>query len=105
MLSRRTIAGLLRCELGWSGVVVSDDLRMGAIEQHYGMEEAVALALAAGVDVLLIAEDRLPDGRSAATVALDAIRAALREGRLSVAAVETALARVERLKRALAARP
>ena len=100
-LSRRTITGLLRRRLGWSGVVVSDDLRMGAIEQHYGMEDAVALALGAGVDVLLIAEDRLPDGRSAALVALDAIRAALREGRLSVAAVESALGRVERLKRAL----
>jgi beta-N-acetylhexosaminidase len=100
-LSRRTITGLLRRELRWSGVVVSDDLRMGAIEQHYGMEDAVALALDAGVDVLLIAEDRLPDGRSAAAVALDAIRTALREGRLSVATVEAALARVERLKRAL----
>jgi beta-N-acetylhexosaminidase len=100
-LSRRTITGLLRRKLGWSGVVVSDDLRMGAIEQHYGMEEAVTLTLDAGVDVLLIADDRLPDGRSAAIVALDAIRAALREGRLSVATVDAALGRVERLKRAL----
>jgi beta-N-acetylhexosaminidase len=100
-LSRRTITGLLRRRLGWSGVVVSDDLRMGAIEQHYGLEDAAALALEAGVDVLLIAEDRLRDGRSAAIVALDAIRAALRDGRLSVAAVEAALGRVERLKRGL----
>jgi hypothetical protein len=56
------------------------------------------------VDVLLIAEDRLPDGRSAAAVALAAIHTALREGRLSVAAVEAALGRIERLKRALPAR-
>ena len=104
-LSRRTIAGLLRGKLGWSGVVVSDDLRMGAIEQHYGMDEAVALALGAGVDVLLIAEDRLPDGRSAAVVALHAIRTALREGRLSVASVEAALGRIENFKLALPARP
>ncbi|MEX2146273.1 MAG: glycoside hydrolase family 3 N-terminal domain-containing protein [Candidatus Rokuibacteriota bacterium] len=103
-LSRRTITGLLRGDLGWSGAVVSDDLRMGAIEQHYGLEDAVVLALDAGVDVLLIAEDHLPDGRSAAAVALEAIRSALREGRLSVAAVEAALHRVETLKRALRTR-
>jgi beta-N-acetylhexosaminidase len=51
-LSRSTIAGLLRGELGWTGVVVSDDLRMGAIEQHYGLDEAAVLALNAGVDLL-----------------------------------------------------
>jgi beta-N-acetylhexosaminidase len=97
-LSRHTITGLLRRRLGWSGVVVSDDLRMGAIEQHYGLPEAVVLALDAGVDVLLIAEDHLPDGRSAAIIALNAIRTALQDGRLSVATVEAALARVQHLK-------
>src|ERR1051326_3440061 len=81
-LSRPTITGLLRRELGWDGPVVSDDLRMGAIEQHFGLERAAVQALEAGVDVLLIAEDRLPDGRSAAAVARAAIRAALVEGRL-----------------------
>jgi beta-N-acetylhexosaminidase len=104
-LSRRTITGVLRGQLGWSGVVVSDDLRMGAIEQHYGMEEAAVLALGAGVDVLLIAEDRLSDGRSAAAVALEAIRSGLRDGRLSVRTVEAALARVDTFKRALRSPP
>jgi beta-N-acetylhexosaminidase len=98
-LSRATITGLLRQELGWNGPVVSDDLRMGAIEQHYGLAEAVVLALEAGVDILLIAEDRLPDGRSAAAVARTAIRAALAEGRLAPERVMEALARVAGLKR------
>jgi beta-N-acetylhexosaminidase len=99
-LSRRTVEGLLRDVLGFAGVVVSDDLRMAAIEQHYGGGEAAVLALAAGVDMLLIGADQLPDGRSAAAVALEAIRRALGEGRLDVARVEAALARV----RALSAR-
>ena len=81
-LSRSTITGLLRRDLGWAGVVVSDDLRMGAIDQHYGLDEATVLALNAGVDLLLIADDRLPDGRSAASVALASIRHALTDGRL-----------------------
>jgi beta-N-acetylhexosaminidase len=97
-LSRPTITGLLRRELGWVGVVVSDDLRMGAIEHHYGLDEAAVLALEAGVDVLLIADDRLPDGRSAAHVALTAIRHALEQGRLAPPTVEAALARIDALR-------
>ena len=96
-LSRRTIAGVLRGDLGWHGVVVSDDLRMGAIEQHYGLDDAAILALQAGVDILLIADDRLPDRRSAAQVALDAIRRALERGRLAPEIVEQALTRVAAL--------
>jgi beta-N-acetylhexosaminidase len=98
-LSSATITGLLRRELGWQGPVVSDDLRMGAIEQNFGLGEAVVLALEAGVDILLIAEDRLPDGRSAAAVARAAIRTALAEGRLGPNRVLEALARVAALKR------
>jgi beta-N-acetylhexosaminidase len=97
-LSAATITGVLRGALGWDGVVVSDDLRMAAIEEDYGIERAAVLALAAGVDVLLIADDRLPDGRSAARVALDAVRAALRSGRLDPTALETSLGRIAALK-------
>jgi beta-N-acetylhexosaminidase len=97
-LSRPTIDGLLRGELGWRGLVVSDDMRMGAIEQHYGLDDATIFTLAAGVDVVLIAADRLPDGRSASTEALAAIHTALARGRLDPARVESALARIRQLK-------
>jgi len=93
-LSRATIAGLLRGELGFGGPVVSDDLRMGAIQQHYGIGEAAVLALDAGVDMLLIVDDLLPDGRWASQVALAAIRQALAHGTLDPARVEAAIARV-----------
>jgi len=97
-LSRATITGLLRGELGFGGPVVSDDLRMGAIERQYGMGEAAVMALDAGVDVLLIADDRLPDGRSAAAVALEAVRTALGRGTLDIARVEAAIERVRALR-------
>ena len=93
-LSRATISGLLRGELGFTGPVVSDDLRMAAIEQQYGLGEAAVLAIDAGVDMLLIVDDRLPDGRSAARVTLDAIRDALANGTLDPARVEAALDRI-----------
>lgn len=99
-LSRRTITGVLRKKLGWHGVVVSDDLRMGAIEQHYGMDAAAVLALRAGVDTLLVADDRLPDGESATDAILAALREHVASGRLDASRVQASIARV----RALAAR-
>lgn len=51
-LSKRTITDLLRGDLGFDGVVVSDDLQMGAITEHWDFEEAIRLALLAGTDLL-----------------------------------------------------
>ena len=97
-LSRGTITGLLRRELGWRGVVVSDDMRMGAIEQHYGLQTAAVRAVQAGVDVVLIADDRLPDGRAASDLALEALRKAVRRGRIRIERVDEALARIDALR-------
>ncbi len=102
-LSRATLTGLLRGELGYAGPVITDDLRMGAIEQHYGLERAAVRALRAGADILLIADDRLPDGRSAAEVALAALRRRLAAGRLDPERAEQALERVRVLKARLSA--
>lgn len=97
-LSRRTIDGMLRRELGWRGVVVSDDMRMGAIELHYGAGDASVRALEAGVDLVLIADDRLRGDRSASAEVLKDIRRAVRRGRLPAARVEEALARTAALR-------
>jgi beta-N-acetylhexosaminidase len=97
-LSAPTITGLLRRDLGWRGVVVSDDMRMGAIEQHYGLTDAAVRAVRAGVDVVLIADDRLPTGAAASDQALDALRRAVRCGKLRVERVADALARIDRLR-------
>ena len=53
-LSQAIITGLLRKSLGFEGLVMTDDLEMGAIERHYEIEEALLLAFKAGVDCLLI---------------------------------------------------
>ena len=97
-LSRPTIDGVLRSELGWRGVVVSDDMRMGAIQQHYGAGDAAVRALRAGVDLILIADDRLPGDGSASAGTLEAIRRALRQGRLPAGQVDEALARIAALR-------
>lgn len=52
-LSYAVNTGLLRKKLGFEGVVVSDDLQMKAISEHYPLEETVTLAINTGVDMLL----------------------------------------------------
>lgn len=53
-LSRAILDGVLRQQLGYGGVVFTDDLEMGAIQQHYGTGEAAVLAIAAGADCVLV---------------------------------------------------
>jgi beta-N-acetylhexosaminidase len=103
-LSRPTLTGLLREELGWEGPVLTDDLRMGAIQEQYGLAAAAVTALAAGADILLIADDRLPDDGSGAQAALLELRARLAGGRLDAERVEQALGRVAALEARLGAR-
>jgi len=52
-LSPRWIDGVLRDELGFDGVVISDDLEMGAIREHFSLEDTVVRAVRAGMDILL----------------------------------------------------
>lgn len=52
-MSRKVLQGILRDQLGYDGLVVTDDLEMKAIADNYGYEEAVRLGLEAGVDNFL----------------------------------------------------
>lgn len=53
-LAHEVVTGLLRKELGYQGLIISDDLEMRAIADHYGIEQAACLAIEAGCDTLLI---------------------------------------------------
>ncbi len=57
-LSSRWIDGVLRKELGFSGVVLTDDLEMGAITKGAGIADAAVAAIRAGVDGLLVCSRR-----------------------------------------------
>jgi len=59
-LSRRIIAELLREELDFDGLIMTDDLDMGAILNGYGLEETIRLAMAAGNDLAMICH-RMPE--------------------------------------------
>lgn len=53
-LNHAVVSSLLREELGFDGVVITDDLEMGAIVREYGIGEACRMAIAAGVDMFAI---------------------------------------------------
>jgi beta-N-acetylhexosaminidase len=57
-MSRRLLTGLLREEMGFSGLILTDCLEMGAIVKHYGTVEAAKTAAQAGADILLISHSR-----------------------------------------------
>jgi beta-N-acetylhexosaminidase len=85
------VIGVLRSELGFRGLVLTDALEMRAISANAGLESGAAQALAAGADALCLGADLAPaevEGVQAAIVA------AVREGRLAEERVREAAARV-----------
>ena len=60
-LSRKIITGILRDDLGFAGVVVTDDMNMKAITEFYGLDEAIRLAIEAGADILLFGNNLVYD--------------------------------------------
>jgi beta-N-acetylhexosaminidase len=95
-LSRAIVANLLRGELGWTGPVVTDDLQAKAIVGAFGFDEAVVLALEAGNDLLLFANQQTYDPRILRR-AIDAVAASVKAGRLPEARIDEALERVQGL--------
>jgi beta-N-acetylhexosaminidase len=99
-LSEPTIGGLLRREFGYDGVVLTDDMQMGASRQYYGFEEAIELAINAGADIIAIANTTAYDAE-AHTRAFDAIANAVRAGRISEARIDESNRRIAALKQRL----
>ncbi|MET7869075.1 glycoside hydrolase family 3 protein [Streptomyces cyaneofuscatus] len=89
-LSRPILTGILREELGYDGVVVTDSLGMEGVRTKYGDDRVPVLALLAGVDQLLN-----PPNLS---VAWNAVLEAVRGGEISAARIEESVLRILRLK-------
>jgi len=97
--SRLIVEDYLRGELGFRGVIVSDDLEMGAVSETCPIGEATVRAAAAGHDLLLVCHTE-PAQRAAATALVDAYRS----GRLPRAGLERAAAGVRALRERRTAR-
>ncbi len=89
-LSPRVITGLLRGELGFEGLVVTDGLDMGGITDGFGIGESAVRAVEAGVDLLLLTRDEY--------AARASLMDALRDGRIAEARIDASVLRVLRAK-------
>ncbi len=99
-LSRKIISGLLRGQMRFDGVVISDDLNMGAIQYNYDYAEAVALAIEAGVDILLQSNvDHYDADIARRTLAI--IKHLVESGRISVGRIDESFVRIMKLKKRL----
>jgi beta-N-acetylhexosaminidase len=92
-LSKEILAGLLRRELGYQGLVITDDLEMGAIENVLPVATAALRSLTAGADLLLICRQH---AKVRATISL--LNEARQDGRLTDLQIETAVKRINQVR-------
>jgi beta-N-acetylhexosaminidase len=98
-LSPRVIGGLLRKQLGFAGVVVSDDLEMAGISLNHSIETAGFAALRAGSDQLIVSRMLLEE-RCIPGLLAD-LRLAVEDGTVPKTTIAAALKRVNRFKKGL----
>ena len=91
-MSPLVLEGMLRAELGFGGVIVSDDLEMKAIADNYSVPEAAVLGVLAGVDLFLVCHhDELQ------RAAIDAVVSAVKSGRIAQRRIEESNLRLHAL--------
>jgi beta-N-acetylhexosaminidase len=89
-LSEKVLTELVRNKLGFNGVIVTDSLKMKAIEDHFGPGEAVVRAVKAGADIVLMPGDL--------EESMQALLGEIRAGRISEARVDASVKRILGLK-------
>lgn len=98
--SRPIVHGLLRQRLGFEGVIVSDDLEMGALRHLVPADEAATATIRAGGDLAIICRDVALVARS-----IVCLREAVVAGTVAVSAITRSIERIERLARRFPSKP
>jgi beta-N-acetylhexosaminidase len=97
-LSKKVVGGILRGELKFGGLVITDDMAMGAIVDSYTLEAALEKAISAGVDMLILSNNGKTYDPQAAPKAVDIVERLVRSGRISEQRIREAHARVAAVK-------
>ena len=92
-LSDKIISGLLRKEMGYEGLIITDDLEMGAISNHQTFRQAGPAAILAGADIVLVCHEY-----EHAEDAYMGIYEAVKSGQISEARLEESVKRVVKAK-------
>lgn len=92
-VSRKIVTGLLREELGFQGLITTDSMTMGALIDRYGIGDSCAMALAAGIDVILMKAENQWRGEMFYT-----IRKYVDDGRISETELDDKIRRILSVK-------
>jgi beta-N-acetylhexosaminidase len=92
-LSPAIVDGVLRQEMGYNGVVITDSLYMGALNQRWSVSQAIVLAVVAGSDIVIG-----PYNAQMVQNAKDALKQAIADGTLTRARIDTSVQRILTLK-------
>jgi beta-N-acetylhexosaminidase len=96
-LSRATLTGILRERLNFDGVIMSDDMLMGAIIQEYDLPTAIQLAIQAGIDILAIANNAYyKEGVTSRVIQL--VKQMIIENKISENRIRESYRRIQKLK-------
>ena len=100
-LSHKVLTDLLREELRFQGVIITDDMQMKAISDHFTPEEAITLAINAGADMLIFGNQLSVTPADPKTL-VDTIEKAVLKGRINQQRIDDAYDRIVALKKTLA---
>lgn len=99
-LSQPILTGILRQKLAFQGIIITDDMQMKAITDHYAMDEAITLAINAGADMLIFGNQLSPSPEDPKTI-IDTIEKQVLKGHISEEKIHAAYANIEKFKRLL----
>lgn len=100
-LSDDILDGILRKEMGFEGVVFTDDMQMHAITKHYGLEDAIRLAILAGVDIMTFSNNISGSDQRTVDKVHSIIRGMVKNGVISEERIDESFDRIMKLKREL----
>ncbi|OYD09010.1 beta-N-acetylhexosaminidase [Paludifilum halophilum] len=92
-LSKKVLTGLLREKMGYHGVIITDDMEMGAIVENFGADEAAVRAVKAGADMILVSHDLTRQRQS-----IRSVKKAVKKGDISEDRIDRSLRRILKLK-------
>lgn len=97
-LSSIFLKDILRDRLNYEGLIVSDDMQMGAIATHFGFEEAIIKAINAGCDLLIFSNNGREYDNDIAQKAVEVIKKAIKEGKITEEEISSSYNRIKELK-------
>lgn len=95
-LSRRMLEGVLRNQLGFSGIIISDDLQMGAISRHYALDDVLIKTIHAGANMLIFGNQL---GSHDALDIIERIYSLVVQKKITVDRIEDAWCKIKTLKK------